>query len=398
MYKLIIIDDEYSSATQFGSAINWGSYGFCLDRVFSDSEEALEYLEKNSADLIFTDIRMPKYSGMDIAKFCSAMKKPPFVVFISAYSEFEYARQAIKYKIFDYLTKPFSFSDIEKILVKVYNTLLEQSSGNELFASNLELLEQQHVFSELILGNVHSKEELNEQISTLNLPSFILESKCAQVSVTINNFDDYIQSTWKHGTDKLYNAISYISQSKNKLFCCNWAYAGNTFEIIAIDLNRNFDSEFKVYTEQLKTNLIQLLSLEDITISFQEISSLSDFVTEDFGDSKEAYGDDVIIKKSIKFMHENYKKDISLNDVAKYVSLSRVYFCSYFKKITGENFVDTLNRYRVEKAKELLDGTTQSVSSVAETVGYKSIPYFYKIFAKITNLTPNEYRNRKEND
>lgn len=398
MYKLIIIDDEYSSATQFGSAVNWESYGFCLDKIFSDSEEAIKYLKKNHTDLVFTDIRMPKYSGMDIAKVCSAMKNPPFVVFISAYSEFEYARQAIKYKIFDYLTKPFSFSDIEKILVKVYNTLQENEMGNEMFANNLELFEQQFVFSELILGNVHSTHELSEKISTLNLPAFILESKCAKISVIINNFEDYIQSTWKHGTDKLQTAISYISQSKNKLFCCNWAYAGNTFEIIAIDLNHNFEHEIKVYTEHLKTNLSQLLSLDDITISFQEVASLSDFITDDFQTINDTYSDDIIIKKSIKFMHENYKNDISLNDVAKYVSLSRVYFCSYFKKITGENFVDTLNKYRVEKAKELLDGSTQSVYSIAETVGYKSIPYFYKIFAKITNLTPNEYRNRKEND
>ena len=51
----------------------------------------------------------------------------------------------------------------------------------------------------------------------------------------------------------------------------------------------------------------------------------------------------------------------------------------------------------MEKAKVILDTTMQSVSSVAETVGYESVPYFYKIFSKITGVTPNEYRNRKEN-
>ncbi len=396
MYKFIIIDDEYSSANQFGSAIEWENYGFRLQQVFCDSEKALDFLENNHVDLIFTDIRMPKYSGIDIAKFCQTLKNPPFVVFISAYSEFEYARQAIKYKIFDYLTKPFSFSDIENTLVKVYNTLIEQSNGNEMFANNLEILEQQYVFSELILGNVHSDDELNKKIETLELPSYITQSKCAQISVKINNFDDYMQTTWKHGTDKLYNAISYISQSKNKLFCCNWAYAQDTFEIIAIDLNRNFESELEAYIHQLKSNLSQLLSLDDITVNYVEIPSLSYYVTRGHGDGKDME-EDIIIKRSLQFMRDNYQKDISLNDVAKYVSLSRVYFCSYFKKNTGENFVDTLNKYRVEKAKELLDNTSSSVSSIAEMVGYKSIPYFYKIFAKTTTFTPNEYRNRKDN-
>ncbi|MBQ7718459.1 MAG: helix-turn-helix transcriptional regulator [Clostridia bacterium] len=90
-----------------------------------------------------------------------------------------------------------------------------------------------------------------------------------------------------------------------------------------------------------------------------------------------------------------YKEEISLEDVAKQTYLSRVYFCSYFKKITGTNFVDVLNQYRIEKAKELLKSTNMNISAIAEEVGYKSIPYFYKLFTHFTNLSPAQYRKEK---
>lgn len=106
----------------------------------------------------------------------------------------------------------------------------------------------------------------------------------------------------------------------------------------------------------------------------------------------ESWENDTIICGSMQFIRENYTSSITLEDVAKYVSVSRVYFCSYFKKVTGQNFIYVLNRYRVEKAKHLLATQNLKISSVAEEVGYKSVPYFYKIFTEITSLTPSAYR------
>ena len=114
--------------------------------------------------------------------------------------------------------------------------------------------------------------------------------------------------------------------------------------------------------------------------------------------SKNPFYDDPIIKKSIDYIRRNYKNDITLDEVSKHISLSRVYFCSYFKKVTGDNFINELNRYRIEKAKELLSSTDTTISSVAEDVGYKSIPYFYKTFTKFTGHTPTEYRTAFRKD
>lgn len=399
MFKLIIIDDEAASAQQFGAALDWENYGFSLSGIFSDSEQAMEYLKNNRVDLVFTDIKMPKYTGIDIAELCHSLKTPPYVIFVSAYSDFEYARQAIQYNICEYIIKPFSYSDIEAILIKVYN-LLEQRTTSQLFSDNLEMLEQQLVFSELVSNNIRSVDILKEKLQSINLPAFFINNECAHIHITINGFDEYITKIWKYGKDKLYNAISYLTSSKSNLFCSSFAYDNDSFEILAININLDFENELQNYLEQLEKNLSQLLSISDISTDISYIPALSDFVMNVPSEHNESAGDDPIIRKSMEFIHKHYRSDVSLDEVAKHISLSRVYFCSYFKKITGENFIDVLNQYRVEKAKELLSKTSAKVSSIAEEVGYRSIPYFYKIFTKHTKLTPTEYRNniRKESN
>ena len=398
MYKLIIIDDEANALQQFCNMMEWKNYGFSLAGVFSESEEPLEYIKNNHVDLVFTDIKMPKYSGIDIAKACHELKTSPYVVFISAYSDFEYARKAIHYNIYDYLVKPFSYSDIENTLIKVYN-LLEEKNASNLFASNLEMVEQQFVFSELVLGNIKSVDELMEKLISINLPAFLAGNRCAYINITINNFDEYITNTWKYGKEKLYNAISYLASSKTVMFSSSFAYVNDSFEILAIDIDSDFDAELDKYIETLCTNLRQLLSITDVSIDTKHKGALSDFVLNNDVETENII-DDPIIKRSIDYIHLNYKKDITLDDVAKHISLSRVYFCSYFKKITGENFINELNRYRIEKAKVLLATTAETISAVAEDVGYRSIPYFYKTFTKFTGQTPSEYRSgmRKETE
>ncbi len=391
MYKLIIIDDEALALKQFCNLINWEEYGFSLVESFSDSEKAMEYIQNNRVDLVFTDIRMPKYTGIDIAKACNEKSPAPFVVFISAHSDFEYARQAIHLNICEYLVKPFTYSQIDELLKRAYG-LLKKRSGENLFASNLEMLEQQFVFSELVLNNIKSLEELKDKLSSINIPSFYAENPCACIHITINNFENYISNVWKHGRDKLYNAISYLASNKMGLYCSSFAYVKNTFQVLAISMGSDFEFELKNYLTILKSNLKQMLSIDDISIDVRHMDRLSDFVYEQ--NEKEQNIDDPIIRKSMEYIRNNYKEDFSLEDVAKHISLSRVYFCSYFKKMTGETFVNELNRYRAEKAKELLVSTNSPISAITEDVGYRSIPYFYKIFTRFTGYTPAEYRNQ----
>jgi two-component system response regulator YesN len=99
-----------------------------------------------------------------------------------------------------------------------------------------------------------------------------------------------------------------------------------------------------------------------------------------------------LIAKSIKYIHENFHRNISLDDVAKEVNMSYHYFSKFFKDSVGKNFVDYLTERRIEKSKEILKDGAVSIKEVCYQIGYSDPNYFSKIFKKITGITPTEYR------
>ena len=95
-----------------------------------------------------------------------------------------------------------------------------------------------------------------------------------------------------------------------------------------------------------------------------------------------------------RYVNENYSKNITVSDVAKYVSLSDSWFSRMFKKETDSNFTDYLNYVRIEKAVELLKTTNLSVNEIYGEVGYGSRNHFYMMFKRYTGYSAQEYRKR----
>ena len=73
---------------------------------FEDGEEVIEYLQENEADIIITDIRMPNVDGLELAKYVQEHVPKCSVVIETGYEDFQYARNALRYQVKDYLTKP----------------------------------------------------------------------------------------------------------------------------------------------------------------------------------------------------------------------------------------------------------------------------------------------------
>ena len=83
---------------------------------------------------------------------------------------------------------------------------------------------------------------------------------------------------------------------------------------------------------------------------------------------------------------------ISLDEVADHLHLNASYFSRLFKKETGLTFIEYVTRLKMERAKELLDGTPCTVGDICEQLGYDNQSYFIKTFKVHTGVTPVEYR------
>ena len=84
---------------------------------------------------------------------------------------------------------------------------------------------------------------------------------------------------------------------------------------------------------------------------------------------------------------------LTLSSVAERFYISPSYLSTFFKENTGDTFLNYLTHYRIDKAKELLRTTNISVTDIAAQVGYASSNNFARIFKKIEQITPSQYRD-----
>ena len=98
------------------------------------------------------------------------------------------------------------------------------------------------------------------------------------------------------------------------------------------------------------------------------------------------------LSDAIEYMRKNYHREISLDDLAGLVNLSTVYFCSIFKDQYGVSPMQYLQDIRLHNAKWLLANTNDSITSIAEQVGFQSIHYFSRFFKSNEEITPTYFR------
>ncbi len=106
-------------------------------------------------------------------------------------------------------------------------------------------------------------------------------------------------------------------------------------------------------------------------------------------------GNKQLIDKAISYIAQHYTGEITLQQLADYVHMSKNYFCLQFKHHTGFNFIDYLIRLRIGKAKELLADPRLKIYEVAERAGFNDVKYFSKLSKKTTGASPVEYRERQ---
>ncbi len=101
------------------------------------------------------------------------------------------------------------------------------------------------------------------------------------------------------------------------------------------------------------------------------------------------------IQQALKYIHNNYSTNISLDRIASTVSLSKYHFSRLFKETTGFTFLSYLNRVRIEQAKKLLNDDALSVTDAGYCVGYSDLSHFDRIFKKIVGFSPTQYRRQR---
>lgn len=177
VYSILLVDDEQDIRQSIVELVQWEKMGFRIVGEASNGIEALEVMEENVPDILITDIRMPIMDGIELTKRVREKNPSVKIVFLSGYDDFEYAVDGIKLNILEYLLKPISINDLEKMLNKVRGKLdLEKKEANDLariekdYLEKIEAIKMSFLVS-LITDNYNNitETELQKMIETYQL-------------------------------------------------------------------------------------------------------------------------------------------------------------------------------------------------------------------------------------
>lgn len=137
MLKVLIADDEIKVCQLILHLIDWKAIGLEVAGIVNNGKSAYQFICEKSPDIVITDIRMPNYDGIELIRRSKEQFPDIYFIIISGYSQFEYAHNAIKYGVEDYLLKPLKKKELQSTL----NKIIEKHNAITTIASEREELQ-----------------------------------------------------------------------------------------------------------------------------------------------------------------------------------------------------------------------------------------------------------------
>ena len=150
---------------------------------------------------------------------------------------------------------------------------------------------------------------------------------------------------------------------------------------IVLNMISLYDEKGDFFELKLKAEVYSLFYLlfKDVFVSDLNDAGIKDITTRN-------------IKVIIDYINENYMNNITIDELAETVNLSKHYFMRFFKKYMGMTCIEYINDYRLNIASNLLLTTRVQITEVAASIGITNLSYFNRIFKKKFHMTPKEYR------
>ncbi|PXX51996.1 AraC family two component transcriptional regulator [Hungatella effluvii] len=165
MYHVLLVDDEESVLNVLRTSIDWQGLGIETLLTANDGLAALDIFEQQQIDLLITDIRMPRLDGLELIRSVRRLYPDTHCILLTAYGEFDYARQAIYLGVENYLLKPVAKNEIEQTVSNALNNLYHRHQ-------NTSGLLSENILRRWINGSITS-EELGERAAVLGINLYL---------------------------------------------------------------------------------------------------------------------------------------------------------------------------------------------------------------------------------
>lgn len=366
MIKVFLVEDETIIRQGIKNNIDWRSNGFELVGEAGDGEYAYPMILKSQPDILLTDVKMPFMDGLELSRLVKKALPRTKIIVISGYNEFDYAKEAIKIGISDYLLKPVTSASLMDALKKVSDQIFEEQE-------NSRLLERYFINYEKYMAFPDKSDYSG--VDRKLIRNFLKTGNIEECGIFI---DEYFEAVGEGN----YMSLLLRQYMTMDIFYC-------VLEFIKSLNAQELDAQ------------PELTDLKRVTKAIEKADTTMEYLKELFTfaltvrdkNSGDRYG--LLIREAQEYIAENYgNSDFSLNMIAGYIGVSPSYFSSIFKQGTGQSFIEYLTKVRIDRACELLRCTTLRTSEIGEQVGYNDPHYFSTAFKKIMGQSPKEFKTR----
>jgi len=175
MYKIMLVDDEAEVREGIRERIAWHEHGYECVSVCENGMDALEAAENLKPDVVLTDINMPFMDGLELTRHLSERLPRAKVVIVTGYDDFDYAQQAVKLRVNDFILKPITAAELIEVLDKIKKELDEEKDRRENFVRlERQLRESMPLLKERFLERMASTSigpgETKERMEYFGLP------------------------------------------------------------------------------------------------------------------------------------------------------------------------------------------------------------------------------------
>jgi two-component system response regulator YesN len=284
MYKVVLVDDEEIVREGIRDKIPWGDLGFELIGTAENGQEAFHMIQSNQVDLLITDICMPIMDGLALTENVKNISPSIKIIILSGYDQFEYAQNAIKLGVQDYILKPITSKEMKALLFEVKKALDEEMSGKAyLEALRRQVQESLPLMKERFLNQLISfpvsDEEFVRNCGYLSIP--LSQPPCMVLLIDLDSMDHGFEETqllqfavlnlsveWLRGREELIVFSNQQGQTVILLSCVNPQLVQEQAFSISKEIQEVIQEKLKTQVSIGISNLA--FQVKDIHVSYQE--------------------------------------------------------------------------------------------------------------------------------
>lgn len=367
--------------------------------------ELKQMLEEFRPDLAVVDIRMPGLSGIEVIELLRRKNALGTRYIINtAYSDFEYVKQALDLKTDGYILKPGKREEWISVIDRLCSDLVrerQEYEKREHFQSAIDMVSP--VLGSEILQSVFMEHVDEKAFDTyLKINNIVFQKGCITIFLPegtirpdrkrlsqelkerLGRLCEFLVTVTENGVVVMLFIPPEIDVERQEAWCRELVF------LITKRLEEMFHTGWTAGIGGIYQSFQEMrTSYRDCVQQFEEGKQGIRKPLEEGPDKIDAY-----VARTKQYVDVYFQKDLSLAECAADVGISPYYLSHIFKERTGKTFIEYLSEKRISEARNLALNERFTIKDIAERVGYLNTTYFCKVFKRVTGETIGEYRKK----